>query len=51
MAALSMAWTIVIHVKSNAIVYADQSGALGVGAVEATLAGVTLAAGFARGGP
>lgn len=31
-AALKMAWTIVAHVKSNAIVYADESGAIGVGA-------------------
>jgi phosphoribosylaminoimidazolecarboxamide formyltransferase/IMP cyclohydrolase len=27
-----MAWRIVAHVKSNAIVYADQNGAIGVGA-------------------
>ncbi|MDJ0837928.1 MAG: bifunctional phosphoribosylaminoimidazolecarboxamide formyltransferase/IMP cyclohydrolase [Acidobacteriota bacterium] len=31
-AALKMAWTIVAHVKSNAIVYADKDGAIGVGA-------------------
>lgn len=31
-AALKMAWTIVAHVKSNAIVYADKQGAIGVGA-------------------
>ena len=31
-AALVMAWTIVPHVKSNAIVYADASGAVGIGA-------------------
>lgn len=30
--ALKMAWRIVAHVKSNAIVYADQDGALGIGA-------------------
>ena len=30
--ALVMAWTIVPHVKSNAIVYADAEGAVGVGA-------------------
>lgn len=30
--ALEMAWKIVIHVKSNAIVYADADGALGIGA-------------------
>lgn len=30
--ALEMAWNIVIHVKSNAIVYADEWGALGIGA-------------------
>jgi len=32
LAALKMAWTIVAHVKSNAIVYADKDGAVGVGA-------------------
>ena len=31
-AALKMAWTIVPHVKSNAIVYANAEGAVGVGA-------------------
>ncbi len=31
-AALKMAWTMVAHVKSNAIVYADKDGALGIGA-------------------
>lgn len=31
-AALVMAWTIVPHVKSNAIVYADANGAVGIGA-------------------
>ncbi|MCB9397936.1 MAG: bifunctional phosphoribosylaminoimidazolecarboxamide formyltransferase/IMP cyclohydrolase [Acidobacteria bacterium] len=30
--ALKMAWRIVVHVKSNAIVYADHQGALGIGA-------------------
>ncbi len=30
--ALRMAWTIVVHVKSNGIVYADRDGAIGVGA-------------------
>ena len=31
-AALKMAWTMVAHVKSNAIVYADKDGAVGIGA-------------------
>jgi len=31
-AALKMAWTIVAHVKSNAIVYAGNDGAIGIGA-------------------
>ena len=30
--ALTMAWTLVAHVKSNAIVYADPEGAVGIGA-------------------
>ena len=30
--ALKMAWRIVVHVKSNATVYADHQGALGIGA-------------------
>ncbi len=30
--ALELAWQIVVHVKSNAIVYADSEGALGIGA-------------------
>jgi len=30
--ALKMAWTIVAHVKSNAIVYANKDGAVGIGA-------------------
>lgn len=30
--ALKMAWTMVVHVKSNAIVYANSEGAVGIGA-------------------
>ncbi len=48
-AALEMAWTIVPHVKSNAIVYADANGAVGIGAgqmsrVDSSKIGISKAA-------
>ncbi|CAM2008230.1 bifunctional phosphoribosylaminoimidazolecarboxamide formyltransferase/IMP cyclohydrolase [Acanthopleuribacter pedis] len=48
-AALIMAWTIVPHVKSNAIVYADADGAVGIGAgqmsrVDSSKIGISKAA-------